>query len=309
MKLLRIGSRGSALALWQADFVRSELQHAGITSEIVIIKTSGDAAPDAPIPGIGMKGVFIKELEDALLDGRVDVAVHSMKDVPTAIPEGLAFAAICRRHDPRDALVSRNGAGLRELAKGARVGTSSVRRQAQLRAARPDLEFAELRGNLDTRLRKLDSGAYDAIVLARAGLDRLGLSHRISEVISTDICLPAVGQGAIGVEARAADEAARAAAARLDHRETRLAIETERALLGFLEGGCQAPLGALATVEGERLLVEGCVASPDGRQLVREVLDGATSQPENLGQRLGAMLLSKGADGILARARRAAGDA
>lgn len=309
MKPVRIGSRGSALALWQANFVRGELEQAGVACEIVIIKTTGDAAPDAPIAGIGVKGVFIKELEDALLDGRVDMAVHSMKDVPTTIPEGLAFPVICRRHDPSDALISRSGAGLRELAKGARVGTSSVRRQAQLRAARPDLEFAELRGNVDTRLRKLDSGAYDAIVLARAGLDRLGLSERISEVISTDVCLPAVGQGAIGVETRAVDEAARMAVARLDHRETRLAIETERALLAFLEGGCQGPLGALATVDGDRLLVEGCVASPDGRQVVREVLDGATSQPENLGQRLGAMLLSKGAEGILARARRAAGDA
>ncbi|MGH9860059.1 MAG: hydroxymethylbilane synthase, partial [Candidatus Acidiferrales bacterium] len=170
MKPLRIGSRGSALALWQANFVRGKLEEAGVASEVVIIKTTGDAAPDAPVAGIGVKGMFIKELEDALLDGRVDMAVHSMKDVPTAIPEGLVFPAICRRHDPRDALVSRSGAGLRELTKGARVGTSSVRRQAQLRAARPDLEFADLRGNVDTRLRKLDSGAYDAIVLARAGL-------------------------------------------------------------------------------------------------------------------------------------------
>lgn len=306
MKPLRIGSRGSALALWQANFVRGELEQAGVACEIVIIKTTGDAAPDAPVAGIGVKGVFIKELEDALLDGRVDLAVHSMKDVPTAIPEGLAFPAICRRHDPSDALISRSGGGLRDLAKGARVGTSSVRRQAQLRAARPDLEFADLRGNVDTRLRKLDSGAYDAIVLARAGLVRLGLSQRISEVISTDICLPAVGQGAVGVETRAADDVTRVAVGRLDHAESRIAVEAERALLAHLEGGCQVPLGALASLDGNRLTLEGCVASPDGRTVVRDRMDGDVGEPARLGRALGEGLLSKGAGKILELAGRAA---
>jgi hydroxymethylbilane synthase len=303
---LRIGTRGSALALWQANFVRGELERLGVASEVVIVKTAGDRIQDAPVAQIGLKGVFIKELEDALLEGRVDLAVHSMKDVPTEIPRGLAFPAICKRHDPSDALLSRSGAGLKILPAGARVGTSSVRRQAQLRRLRPDLEFRELRGNVDTRIRKLESGEYDAIVLAKAGLDRLGLSSKVSEVISTMDCLPAVGQGAVGIEARAGDERVRAAVTPLDDAATRTALAAERALLAFLEGGCQVPLGALATVAGEEVALEGCVVSPDGREIVRDRMVGSTQEPELVGQELGEALVSKGAGRILQLAGRTA---
>lgn len=306
MSVLRIGSRGSALALWQANFVRAELERRGAASEVVIIKTSGDRIQNAPVGQIGLKGVFIKELEDALLEGKVDLAVHSMKDVPTEIPAGLNFPAICERQDPRDAVVSRSGAGLRSLPAGARVGTSSVRRQAQLRRLRPDLSYRELRGNVDTRIRKLEGGEYDAIVLAKAGLDRLGLSARISEVISTEDCLPAVGQGAVGIEARTADERVAAAVSALDHPATRTALAAERALLAFLEGGCQVPLGALAQVSGSAISLEGCVVAPDGSELVRERLEGPAAEPELIGRRLGQALISKGAGRILQLAGRTA---
>jgi len=305
---LRIGSRGSALALWQANFVRRELERRGLACEVVIIKTSGDRIQDVPVAQIGRKGVFIKELEDALLEAKIDLAVHSMKDVPTETPAGLAFAAICRRHDPSDVLISRTDAGLRELRAGARVGTSSVRRQAQLRRLRPDLEFAELRGNVETRLRKLESGAYDAVVLAKAGMDRLGLTHKITEVIATEVCLPAVGQGAVGIEAREADERVRAAVGPLNHPETRTAVAAERALLAYLEGGCQVPLGALATVAGVKLTLEGCVVSPDGREIVRDRVEGNSAEPEQAGRRLGEILMAKGAGRILQLAGRAAGN-
>jgi len=303
---LRIGSRGSALALWQANFVRGELQRLGVSSEVVVIKTAGDRFQDAPVAQIGQKGVFIKELEDALLEDRVDLAVHSMKDVPTEIPKGLSFPAICMRHDPSDALVSRAGQRLRELPAGARVGTSSVRRQAQLRRMRPDLNFCELRGNVDTRIRKLGAGEYDAIVLAKAGLDRLGLSAKISEVISIEDCLPAVGQGAVGIEARTGDKRASAAVAALDHAVTRTALAAERALLAFLEGGCQVPLGALATVDGDDLRLRGCVASPDGSEIVRGHKVGTASTPEIVGRELGGVLIEQGAGRILQLAGRTA---
>ena len=249
MRPLRIGSRGSVLAQWQANRVRDLLtQTAGVPAEIVLIKTSGDRFEHAPVSQIGLKGVFIKELEDALLEGRIDLAVHSMKDVPTRVPAGLAFPAICRREEVRDSLLSRTGAALAELPAGARVGTSSLRRQSQLRHYRPDLDLRDLRGNVDTRIRKLERGDYDAIVLAKAGLDRLGWSEKISEVISTDICLPAVGQGAMGIEARGDDREVLELLARFDHEETRVAVMAERALLAELEGGCQVPLGAWAQI-------------------------------------------------------------
>lgn len=305
MSGLRIGSRGSALALWQANFVRDELQRLGIESEVVIIKTSGDRIQDAPVAQIGLKGVFIKELEDALLEGKVDLAVHSMKDVPTEVPAGLSFAAICKRHDPRDVLLSRNGAGLRQLAAGARIGTSSLRRQAQLRRVRPDLKFLELRGNVDTRIRKLESGEYEAIVLAKAGLDRLGLAGKVTEVLATEDCLPAVGQGAVGIETRAGDARARGAVAPLDHEATRVALMAERALLAFLEGGCQVPLGALATVAGDELSLQGCVISPDGKEVLRDMRAGSAKEPEPVGRQLGAALLEQGAGRILQLAGRA----
>lgn len=309
MSTLRIGSRGSALALWQANFVREELQRRGVASEVVIIKTAGDRIQDAPVAQMGSKGVFIKELEEALLEGKVDLAVHSMKDVPTEVPAGLGFPAICERHDPRDALLSRSGASLRQLAAGARVGTSSLRRQAQLRRVRPDLDFRELRGNVDTRIRKLESGEYDAIVLAKAGLERLGLSERINEVLATEDCLPAVGQGAVGIEARSKDARVREAVAALDHEPTRVALAAERALLAFLEGGCQVPLGALATVAGEELTLLGCVVSPDGRELLRGTKVGSPKEPEAVGRQLGAALIEQGAGRILQLAGRTASNA
>ena len=206
MKPLRIGTRGSALARWQAEYVRASLAEAGFGAELVLIRTSGDREKETPLRALGGKGIFIKELEDALFEDRVDLAVHSMKDLPTELPAGLVIAAVCRREDVRDALVSRGGLTLDQLPRGARVGTGSLRRQAQLRARRPDLEMAEIRGNVDTRLAKLDRGEFDAIVLAKAGLQRLGLAGRITESLSTDICLTAAGQGAVGIETRAGDE-------------------------------------------------------------------------------------------------------
>lgn len=308
MKPLRIGTRGSALALWQANAVRDRLARISrVEAEIVVIKTSGDRFPQAPVGQIGLKGVFIKELEDALLEGRVDLAVHSMKDVPTESPAGLAFPAICEREDPRDALVTHAGAKLAELVTGARVGTSSLRRQSQLRHHRPDLDLRDLRGNVDTRLKKLDRGDYDAVVLAKAGLDRLGWSQRISEVLSTEVSLPAVGQGALGIEARADDRQALDAAAGLDHAETRDAVTAERALLAELEGGCQVPLGAWARLERDELVIEACILSLDGADYIRRRAAGSRQYAEVLGRELAQAMLAAGADRILKLAGRNVG--
>ena len=308
MRPLRIGTRGSALALWQANAVRDRLARASrVEAEIVVIKTSGDRFQQAPVGQIGLKGVFIKELEDALLEGRVDLAVHSMKDVPTEIPAGLAFPAICEREDPRDALVTRTGAKLAELVAGARVGTSSLRRQSQLRHYRPDLDLRDLRGNVDTRLKKLDRGDYDAVVLAKAGLDRLGWSQRINEVLSTDVSLPAVGQGALGIEARADDREVLDAMAGLDHAETRDAVTAERALLAELEGGCQVPLGAWARLERGELVLEACILSADGADYIRRRAVGSPRNAEALGRELAQAMLAAGADRILKLAGRNVG--
>ena len=245
MKPVRIGTRGSLLAKWQAEYVRKRFfQATGVETEIVVIKTTGDRITQAPFSQIGGKGVFIKELEEALLDEQIDLAVHSVKDIPTDVPSRLCFPAVCRREDTRDALIGSQGETLAKLRHGARVGTSSLRRASQLRHVRPDLDIREMRGNVDTRLRKVDSGEYEAIVLAKAGLDRLGMSARISEVLSPDVCMPAVGQGAIAVQARIKDADLADALAPLDDNETRQSIVAERALLGTLEGGCQVPLGA-----------------------------------------------------------------
>ena len=309
MRPLRIGSRGSVLALWQANAVRDRLVHAaGVEAEIVIIKTSGDRFQQAPVGQLGLKGVFIKELEDALLEGGVDLAVHSMKDVPTEIPAGLVFPAICEREDVRDALVARAGAKLAELPARARVGTSSLRRQSQLRHYRPDLELRDLRGNVDTRLKKLERGDYDAIVLAKAGLDRLGWSHKITEAISTDVSLPAVGQGALGVEARADDREVLEVLARLDHAETRGAVTAERALLAELEGGCQVPLGAWARVEQGELILDACILSVDGTEYLRLRTTGPPQNAEALGRELAQAMLAAGADKILRLAGRNVGN-
>ncbi|MGH9704048.1 MAG: hydroxymethylbilane synthase [Candidatus Acidiferrales bacterium] len=313
MKPVRIGARGSALALWQANHICARLQKEfGLEAEIVIIKTSGDQFTQSAVSQLGLKGVFIKELEDALIDRRVDLAVHSMKDVPTEIPKGLAFPAITRREDPRDCLISLNGKSLASLAAGAKVGTGSLRRQAQLRHHRPDLDLRDLRGNVDTRLRKLDEGMYDAIVLAKAGLDRLGVAGKITEVLEPDLMLPAVGQGALGIESRSTEGSGADQADRelfellrgLDDSATRYGVTAERALLGELEGGCQVPLGAWGRVERGQLVLDACVLSMDGVDYLRDRLTGAPGEAEILGRRLGRKLLESGADRILRLAGR-----
>jgi hydroxymethylbilane synthase len=297
---LRIGTRGSLLAKWQAEFVRKQLfQATGVEAEIVIIRTAGDKMQQVPLTQIGGKGVFIKELEEALLDETIDLAVHSVKDVPTDTPSRLCFPAVCRRDDVRDCLVSANGAALANLRQGARVGTSSLRRQAQLRHIRPDLDIRELRGNVDTRLRKVESGEYDAILLAKAGLDRLGLSQRITEILSPDLCMPAVGQGAIAVETRLKDTEAADALAKLDDAETRTAIIAERALLGALHGGCQVPIGAWGRVERGELLLEACVCSVDGVQYVKQRATAPPEQAAQLGEHMARLLMEAGAQSIL----------
>jgi hydroxymethylbilane synthase len=297
---LRIGSRGSLLAKWQAEFVRKQLfQATGVETEIVIIKTAGDRLHQAPLTQIGGKGVFIKELEEALLDESVDLAVHSVKDIPTDTPSRLCFPAVCRRDDVRDCLVSSNGATLANLRQGARVGTSSLRRQAQLHHIRPDLDTREMRGNIDTRLRKVESGEYDAILLAKAGLDRLGWSQRITEILSPDLCMPAVGQGAIAVEARLKDTEAADLLAKLDDAETRTAIIAERAMLGALHGGCQVPIGAWARIERGELVIEACVCSVDGSQYVKQRAAASPEHAAQLGEHMAHLLMEAGARSIL----------
>jgi hydroxymethylbilane synthase len=308
MKHLRIGTRGSVLAKWQAEFVRSQIfQSTGIEGEIIIIKTSGDKMQASPLSQIGGKGIFIKELEDALLEQSIDIAVHSVKDVPTEVPPQLAFPAICRREDVRDCIVSGNGATLLNLREGARVGTGSLRRQAQLRHIRPDLDVRDLRGNVDTRLRKVEAGEYDAVMLAKAGLDRLGWSHRISETLSPEVCVPAVGQGALGIECRASDIETSTVLARLDDLETRAAIVAERTLLSVLQGGCQVPLGAWARMERDQLVLEACVCSIDGLQYVKQREAAPQLEARALGERMAQRLIDAGAKNILEQVSRQRG--
>ena len=300
MKHLRIGTRGSLLAKWQAESVRKQVfAVAGIEMEIVIIKTAGDKMQQVPLTQLGAKGIFIKELEDALLDNCIDLAVHSVKDIPTDVPRGLSFPAVCRRDDIRDCLISPTGATLETLRHGARVGTSSLRRQAQLLRLRADLDIRELRGNVDTRLRKVGDGEYDAIVLAKAGLDRLGLSQRISETFAPEVFMPAVGQGAIAVETRLGDNETGDLLAKLDDPETRAAIITERALLAALQGGCQVPIGAWARIERGEMVLEACVTSVDGQQQVKQRLTGAPDQGQQLGEQMARLLMETGAQTIL----------
>jgi hydroxymethylbilane synthase len=305
---LRIGSRGSTLARWQAEFVRKQLfQLTGMEAEIVLIKTAGDKLQNASLAQIGGKGIFIKELEEALLEETVDLAVHSVKDIPTETPGRLFFPAVCRRDDVRDCLVSNRGALLANLKPGARVGTSSLRRQAQLRRHRPDLDLRDLRGNVDTRLRKVDSGEYEAVVVAKAGLDRLGWSQKITETLSTDICLPAVGQGAIAIESRVKDQEMAEILGKLDDEETRTVIIAERALLAALQGGCQVPLGAWARLERGELVLDAAVCSVDGERYVRQKLTGQPAQAAELGQQMAQMLVDNGAREILEEVYRARG--
>jgi hydroxymethylbilane synthase len=308
VKPIRIGTRGSMLAKWQADFVRKKILEAtGIDAEIVIIKTTGDRLAQAPFSQIGGQGVFTKELQEALLDEQIDLAVHSVKDIPTDVPSRLCFPVICRREDTRDCLVSTNGESLSTLRPGARVGTSSLRRRSQILHARPDFDVRDLRGNVDTRLRKVESGEYDAILLAKAGLDRLGWSNRISEVLSPGVCMPAVGQGALGVQARLKDTELSDALAPIDDFETRQSIVAERALLGALEGGCQVPLGAWARFERGELVLDAVVCSPDGVQCVRQRATSAPDQARDLGLRVARLLAESGAREILAEVYRQRG--
>ena len=293
------------LAKWQAESVRKKLFAAsGMEVEIVIIKTSGDKMQQAPLTQIGGKGIFIKELEEALLEESIDLAVHSVKDVPTDIPSRLMFPAVCRRDDVRDCLV---GSTLANLRHGARVGTSSLRRQAQLKHLRPDLDLRDLRGNVDTRLRKVESGEYEAVMVAKAGLDRLGLSQRISEVLSPEVCMPAVGQGAIAVECRLKDTEAGDLLAPLDDAETRSAIIAERALLAALEGGCQVPLGAWARIERGELVLDACVCSVDGLQYVKQRATAPPDQAAQLGEHMAQVLIEAGAQSILEEVSRQRG--
>jgi hydroxymethylbilane synthase len=294
--VLTIGSRGSQLALCQARWVQGRLEALGAPCCIEIIKTTGDKITDVPLAGVGTKGLFTKEIEEALLEGRIDLAVHSLKDLPTQLPLGLTLAAIPEREDPRDVLVGRR---LAELGAGARVGTSSLRRQAQLRAVRPDLKVVPVRGNLDTRLRKLAQGHYEALVLAAAGLKRLGWEERITEFLPVETMCPAVGQGALAVETRQDGSEAQRTCGQLDDAPSRAAVLAERAVLAALGGGCQVPIGAHARVENDQLRLLAVVVSPDGSRIVRRQAIGPLAEPLKLGEALAQELLATGAQEIL----------
>ncbi len=298
---LVLGTRGSKLALHQSQWFANEVMRVapGITVTLKQIRTSGDKIQDVPLAKIGGKGLFVKEIEDALLSGEIDVAVHSMKDVPTALPDGLAITCVPHREDPRDVLIARGGLHLAELPQRARIGTSSLRRQAQLLQYRPDYDIHMLRGNLDTRIRKLQEGVYDAIVLAAAGLRRLGWADQVTEYLPIEISLPAIGQGALGIESRQDDSFVTEVIGRLEDASTRIAVTAERALLHRLEGGCQVPIAAHATVQGSRVHLQGLVASVDGKQIVRGEVSGPADEAATLGAELGRQLLDRGGREIL----------
>lgn len=299
--VLVLGTRGSKLALHQSQWVANEVMRVApeVTVTLTQIRTSGDKIQDVPLAKIGGKGLFVKEIEEALLADEIDFAVHSMKDVPTALPDGLAITCVPHREDPRDVLLTRNGMPFAQLPQRARIGTSSLRRQAQLLQQRPDCEILMLRGNLDTRIRKLQEGVYDAIVLAAAGLRRLGWTEHITEYLSTDLCLPAIGQGALGIESRLNDPFVTEILARLEDAPTRVAVTAERALLHRLEGGCQVPIAAHAVIEKDQVHLRGLVASVDGKQIIRGDIRGTIADAESLGLQLGDRLLSQGAREIL----------
>lgn len=301
MKTLKIATRQSPLALWQAEYIRARLQelHPDLTVELVKFVTQGDKILDTPLAKIGGKGLFVKELEAALLDGRADLAVHSMKDVPMALPEGLTLAVICEREDPLDAFVSNQFEKFADLPQGAKVGTSSLRRKSQILKQRPDLQIIDLRGNVGTRLGKLDDGQYDAIILASAGLKRLGLSERIRHCLTPDISLPAVGQGALGLECRAADNEVLALIQPLLHEETDVCVRAERAFNAYLEGGCQVPIAGYATLQNGQIHIEGRVGSADGQTLLRAELTDEASNAQQLGENLARNLLDQGAGELL----------
>ncbi|MFQ6372628.1 hydroxymethylbilane synthase [Shewanella sp. YIC-542] len=298
---IRIATRKSPLAMWQAEFVKAELEkiHPGLVVELLPMSTKGDVILDTPLAKVGGKGLFVKELEVAMLAGQADIAVHSMKDVPVEFPEGLGLEVICKREDPRDAFVSNKYQHIEELPQGAVVGTSSLRRQCQLRERRPDLVIKDLRGNVGTRLSKLDAGEYDAIILAAAGLIRLELQERIASFIPATDSLPANGQGAVGIECRTDDARVKALLAPLEHKETRHRVLAERAMNTRLEGGCQVPIGAYAEITGDDMLLRGLVGNPDGSQVIRGEVKGHKQDAVALGNALAEDLLSKGAKTIL----------
>jgi hydroxymethylbilane synthase len=298
---IRIGTRGSALAVWQAEWVKSRLLalHPECRVDLVKIKTTGDKILDVPLAQVGGKGLFVKEIETALLDEDVDIAVHSMKDMPAEVPPGLCIGAVPERENPLDVLISKEGKTFTDLPEGARLGSSSLRRGAQVRHLRPDITVCGLRGNLDTRLRKLETEDLDAIILAAAGITRLGLADRITEYISASVMLPAIGQGALSIEMREADEATGNMIAPLDHRETRVTVETERAFLARLEGGCQVPIAGHAKLIDEQIEFTGLISEVDGSLLLRETISGPVAEREALGEQLAERLLADGGREIL----------
>ena len=299
--VVRIATRKSPLALWQAEFVRDRLTqlHPGLTVELLGMTTQGDKILDSPLAKIGGKGLFVKELEQGMLEGRADIAVHSMKDVPAEFPEGLELAVICERENPRDAFVSNRYATLDALPNGARVGTSSLRRQCQLRTTRPDLQIIDLRGNVNTRLSKLDNGDYDAIILAAAGLIRLEMADRITAALATETSLPAIGQGAVGIECRSGDKRIHDLLAPLNHADTAVCVSAERAMNHRLGGGCQVPIAGHATLQGEQLTLRGLVGRPDGSETVRGMVSGPRAEAQTLGVTLADDLMNRGAKAIL----------
>ena len=300
-RLIKIGSRGSPLALWQANWIKNQLEslHSEVAVEIVIIKTSGDKIQDVPLAKIGGKGLFVKELEESMLRNEVDFAVHSMKDMPIKFPFTLCIAAVTKRENPFDALISKNDIKLDALPKGAKVGTGSLRRMSQLRHYRPDLKLVPLRGNLDTRIKKLKTEGLDAIILAAAGLIRMGWDDKISEIISHEILLPAMGQGAVGIEARKHDVDNQILLADIDDEDTHLALEAERAVVTQLEGGCNVPIGAFATIDGENIMLKGLVASIDGKTVYKTESRGNKLNAKSIGKELGNTLLDMGGDKIM----------
>ncbi len=310
MKKVRIATRKSALALWQAEYVKACLEsfHSDIDVELVAMTSRGDRILDAPLAKVGGKGLFVKELETAMLEGRADIAVHSMKDVPMEFPAGLGLAVICEREDPRDAFVSNTFKHIDELPEGAVVGTSSLRRQCQLMAYRPDLKINFLRGNVNTRLAKLDAGEYDAIILAAAGLIRLEMESRISSYMTTELSLPAGGQGAVGIECRMDDKEMLALLAPLHHQDTASCVLAERAMNKRLKGGCQVPIGSFAVLEDQEIYLRGLVGQPDGETILRSDIRGSVTEAEQLGVQVAESLLSQGADKILDAVYGASGD-
>ena len=300
-EILRIATRKSPLALWQAHYVSNMLQHhhPELKIELVTMTTQGDKILDTPLAKVGGKGLFVKELETGMLEGRADIAVHSMKDVPVDFPTGLHLAVICEREDPRDAFVSNTYSSLDDLPEGARLGTSSLRRQSQIAAIRPDLKISDLRGNVNTRLKKLDDGEYDAIILAAAGLKRLEFEERITQFIDTDVCLPAIGQGAVGIECRTDDARVHSLIAPLNDNKTQIRVLAERAMNQRLQGGCQVPIAGYAEFEHGLIMLRGLVGQVDGQKIIRGDIAGPPENAEELGVVLAEDLLSRGADKIL----------